>query len=164
MSSFDDDRHFTESRSKSSHEVCSLVTYRKCRRLDLLKHFWQAVDYKPEAVSCLFAVSLHSFTLYIYYSLVIPSCIWSDYWSRCHRKNKYLFFYVQAGGVLTKTPLVNNQIPRNKKYKHKAKNLIYWTTKERYHFGGVIFLSSRWKWIYGIRNIVYSHIPHRVMS
>ena len=25
---------------------------------------------------------------------------------------------------------------------------IYWTRKERYHFGDVTFLSSRWKWIY----------------
>ena len=40
----------------------------------------------------------------------------------------------------------------------------YWTKKERYHFGDVTFLSSRWKWIYGIWNIVNSHIPHRVMS
>ena len=41
---------------------------------------------------------------------------------------------------------------------------VYWTKKERYHFGDVTFLSSRWKWIYGIWNIVNSHIPHRVMS
>ena len=36
--------------------------------------------------------------------------------------------------------------------------------KERYRFGDVTFLSSRWNWIYGIWNIVNSHIPHRVMS
>ena len=42
-------------------------------------------------------------------------------------------------------------------------SFIYWTKKERYHFGDVTFLSSRWKWIYGIWNIVNSHIPHRVM-
>ena len=41
---------------------------------------------------------------------------------------------------------------------------IYWTKKERYHFGDVTFLSSRWKWIYGIWNIVNNRIPHRVMS
>ena len=41
--------------------------------------------------------------------------------------------------------------------------VLYWTKKERYTFGDVTFLSSRWKWIYGIWNLVNSRIPQRVM-
>ena len=29
--------------------------------------------------------------------------------------------------------------------------IIYWTKKERYHLGDITFLSSHWKWIYGIK-------------
>ena len=41
---------------------------------------------------------------------------------------------------------------------------IYWTKKERYNFSDFNFLSSHLKWIYGIWNIVNSHIPFRLWN
>ena len=57
--SFDDDRHFTQ-RSKTTQQAFSLIGFRKCGRVDLTKHFLQAIDRKPEAVSLSILLQLYT--------------------------------------------------------------------------------------------------------
>ena len=62
-------------------------------------------------------------------------------------------------------PLCSNSFPvlqRKKCWTPLTVYTILNKKKESYNVGDVTFINSRWKWIYGIWNIVNSHIPCRL--